>query len=99
MFHTLKVTADRKIWACRCGTEPTHGHFHSLLLFCILLLQQRPYTTPPLKSDSTVLNFTEGKGIRTHRSNMADIQSYLRTNILEALKNIQSFHLSTRRLS
>jgi len=75
LFHILKVTAlTEKFWHATAVLIPHMAYFHSLLPFCIVMHQHRPGSTPPLKSYSTKLYFTDGQGTRTLSSHLSDIQ-------------------------
>ena len=70
------------------------SYFHSLLLFCIVMHQHRPWTTSPLKSYRTKLRFTDGQGIHTLRS----IQEISKDQYFGGLKE-HTYFLYTWRLS
>lgn len=99
LFHTLKVTAlTEKFGRATAVLSPHMAYFHSLLLFCIAMHQHRTWITPPLKSYSTKLYTTDGQGIHTVRSNLADIQEISKDQYFGGL-NEHTFFLYTWRLS
>jgi hypothetical protein len=98
LFHTLKFTAlTEKFGHATAVLSPHMAYFHRLLLFFIVMHQHRPWTASPLKSYSTKLYFTDGEGIHTLRSNLADIQEISTDQYFGGLKE-HIFFLYTWRL-
>jgi len=99
LSHTLKVIAlTEKFGYATAVLSPHMANFHSLLLFCIVMHQHRPWTTSPLKSYSTKLFFTGGQGIHTLSSNLADIQEISKDQYFGGLQE-HIFFLYAWRLS